>query len=78
MMSPNLRSSVKVGDLIRYDLPSGAGVHRAVRKSYVGLIVAVDSSSPWVRWVDDNHLEPLDSYDDHLVKECFEVISESR
>ena len=69
---------MKVGDLVRYDLPAGNGVHRSVRKSYVGLIVAVDSCSPWIRWVDDNHLEPLDSYDAHLVKECFEVISESR
>jgi len=62
---------MKVGDLIRYTLPSK-------NKFYIGLIVSLDIHSPWVRWVDDNHLEPLDSYDDHVVEECFEVISASR
>ncbi len=62
---------MRVGDLVRYTLPSKG-------KFYIGLIVGVDSCSPWIRWVDDNHLEPLDNYDNNLVEECFEVISESR
>ena len=62
---------MRVGDLVRYTLPSKG-------KFYIGLIVGVDSCSPWIRWVDDNHLEPLDSYDDHVGEECFEVISAGR
>ena len=62
---------MRVGDLIRYTIPSS-------NKFYIGLVVADDIHSPWVRWVDDNQLEPLDNYDDNIVKECFEVISAGR
>jgi hypothetical protein len=69
---------VKVGDLVKYTLPDGKTLYPKGNKFYIGLIVAVDNSSPWIRWVDDSYLEPLDNYDNNLVKECFEVISEGR
>ena len=62
---------MRVGDLVRYTLPSKG-------KFYIGLIVGVDSCSPWIRWLCDNELEALDRYDDSTIKECFEVISEGR
>ena len=61
---------MKVGDLISYIVPSD-------NKSYIALVVAKDKSGcPWIRWLDDNQLEPLDNYDGCL--QYFEVISESR